>query len=60
MLGERGQLALAEATPDGYRELARHQLFNAKTWTMPSLADGRLFVRSQAELVALAVVPASE
>ncbi len=53
VLGERGLLASVQATPDGYREDARFQLFEAKTWTMPSLADGRLFVRSQEELVAL-------
>lgn len=57
LLGERGQLAIAQATPDGYREQARHQLFKSRTWTMPSLADGRLFVRDQAQLVALALTP---
>ncbi len=55
VLGERGLLASVKADPSGYREEARHQLFKAKTWTMPSLADGRLFVRSQKELVALAL-----
>ena len=55
VLSERGLLALVEATPEAYREKARHQLFEAKTWTMPSLSDGRLFVRSEKELVALDV-----
>jgi outer membrane protein assembly factor BamB len=55
VLSERGLLALVEATPEAYREKARVQLFEARTWTMPSLADGRLFVRSEEELVALAV-----
>jgi outer membrane protein assembly factor BamB len=55
VLSERGLLALVEATPEAYREKARFQLFEAKTWTMPSLADGRLFVRSEGELVALDV-----
>lgn len=53
ILGERGTLALAEATPEGYREKARAQVLEGKTWTMPTLADGRLFVRSESELVAL-------
>lgn len=53
VLGERGQLALVEATPEGYREKALSEVFNAKTWTMPTLADGVLFVRSEKELVAL-------
>jgi outer membrane protein assembly factor BamB len=53
VLGERGNLAWVEATPEDYRESAGFQLFNSKTWTMPSLANGRLFVRDQKELVAL-------
>lgn len=53
ILGERGVLALAEASPQGYREKARAQVLEGKTWTMPTLADGRLYVRSEGELVAL-------
>jgi outer membrane protein assembly factor BamB len=53
IFGERGLLAVAEASPDGYRERARTQVFNAKTWTMPTLANGRLFLRSEKEMVAL-------
>ncbi len=59
VLGEKGLLALVEATPGDYREVVRHQLFNAKTWTMPSLADGRLYVRSEGELVVLSLQPPS-
>ncbi|MCZ6507499.1 MAG: PQQ-like beta-propeller repeat protein [Acidobacteria bacterium] len=53
ILSERGLLALADADPRQYTERSRFQLFKTKTWTMPSLADGRLFVRDQEELVAL-------
>lgn len=53
VLGERGVLALVEADPEQYTELGRTQLFRSKTWTMPALADGRLYVRDQSELVAL-------
>ncbi len=52
VLGEKGQLATVEATPDGYREKARFSPFNSKTWTMPTLADGVLYVRNEKELVA--------
>jgi outer membrane protein assembly factor BamB len=58
IFGERGQLAVAEATPEAYRERSSAQVFNAKTWTMPTLADGRLFLRSERELVALDLRPA--
>jgi outer membrane protein assembly factor BamB len=57
VLGNRGQLLLLEATPEAYREKGRVQLFDGKTWTVPTLSDGRLFVRDEHELVALKVTP---
>jgi hypothetical protein len=46
ILGEYGKLALARATPDGYREEAAHDFRTARRcWTVPYLADGKLFVR---------------
>jgi outer membrane protein assembly factor BamB len=53
VLSERGLLVLADASPEAYRERARSQVLQGKTWTMPSLADGRLFLRTERELVAL-------
>ena len=55
VLGEKGQLALIEATPDAYREQGRAQLFTSRTWAQPALADGVLYVRSQKEMVALEI-----
>jgi outer membrane protein assembly factor BamB len=55
ILGERGQLALAPAVPGGYQEKARTQPLEGKTWTMPTLSNGRLYLRNEAELVALDV-----
>jgi outer membrane protein assembly factor BamB len=53
VLSDRGKLALLEATPAAYRELASHELFAGKTWTVPTLAGGVLYVRDEKELVAL-------
>ena len=53
ILGERGELALAEAAPDKYREISKFQLFDTLTWIVPALADGRLYVRNDKELVCL-------
>jgi outer membrane protein assembly factor BamB len=53
VLGERGQLALVEATPTGYVEKARAQVMEGKTWTMPALSDGKLILRNQKEIMAL-------
>lgn len=55
VLSEHGELALVEVTPGGYHEKARARVFEAKTWTMPTLANKRLYVRSESELVALDV-----
>jgi outer membrane protein assembly factor BamB len=54
-LGEHGELVLAVATPNEYREVSRCQIFDAETltWTVPVLSDGRLFVRHENALVAL-------
>ncbi|MEM7052590.1 MAG: PQQ-binding-like beta-propeller repeat protein [Acidobacteriota bacterium] len=55
ILGDRGQLALAEATPESYSEAGRWQAFKSKTWSAPALADGRLYLRDQQEIVCLEV-----
>lgn len=47
--GERGGVALVEATPSGYKEKSRFSIppgeFN--TWTPPVIANGRLYLREQ-------------
>ncbi len=54
ILGERGTLALAKVTPDAYEELGRvEKVLEPKTWTVPTIADGRLLVRNEKELICL-------
>ncbi len=53
ILGDGGKLALVEANPSEYRETARFQLFDDKCWTVPTLAGGRLYLRTQKEMVCL-------
>ncbi|MFQ5349058.1 MAG: PQQ-binding-like beta-propeller repeat protein [Thermoanaerobaculia bacterium] len=55
VLGDRGKLALVEATPEGYRENGTVEALRGKCWTVPTLADGRLYLRNEKELVALDV-----
>ena len=54
VLGEQGQLVLAKATPTGYTEISRVQVFDDETltWTVPVLSGGRLFIRHQNGLAA--------
>ena len=53
VLSDRGTLVLAEASPTGYKELARFDATQGKAWTSPTLADGRLYLRDEDEIVAL-------
>jgi outer membrane protein assembly factor BamB len=53
--GAQGLLALAEVSPDAYKEIARFQVCDERTWTVPTLSGGRLFVRNEKELVCLKV-----
>jgi outer membrane protein assembly factor BamB len=53
--GERATLALAEITPAEYKEISKAQVLDDKTWTIPTLAGGRLFVRNEKEMVCLKV-----
>ena len=50
--GETGVLALAEANPEAYREISRFQFSAAKRWcwSVPVVANGRLYVRDQQKL----------
>ena len=48
-----GSLHMGPASPDGWKETARLDLFKDISWTPPSFADGTIFSRSQKELVRL-------
>jgi outer membrane protein assembly factor BamB len=52
VLSDRGKLVLATATPEGYVELGAVQAFKTKTWTVPTLAGGRLYIRDEKEIAA--------
>ncbi len=57
ILGEYGQLLLARATPAKFTPVSRCQVFGdgILTWTVPVVSGGRLFVRSEKELLTLGV-----
>lgn len=52
---ETGDLVLFEASPDGYKELARAKVLDEPVRALPALAGGRLFVRDGKKLLALEV-----
>lgn len=52
-----GNLHLVEASPEGYREHLKARVFNpgARSYTGPSFAGGRLYLRNLEELVAVEI-----
>lgn len=56
-LGDKGDLVLAEATPTAYVQKGQVKALPAgPCWTGPVLANGRLYVRNETEIVAFDVV----
>jgi outer membrane protein assembly factor BamB len=55
VLGDEGTLVLVEATAAAYREQGRAQIFDGKTWTVPTLSGGKLYLRDEKQLVSLDV-----
>jgi len=55
ILGDQGVVALADASPEGYRERGRTQALKNKSWTAPTLSGGRLYLRNLEEMVSLKV-----
>ena len=52
-LGEDGTLVLAEASPSRYAEKARAKVLDGTCWSVPVLANGKLYVRNEKQLLAL-------
>lgn len=56
ILSDRGELVVAPATPESFKPLARAQVLGGKCWTVPVLANGRIYCRNaQGTLVCLDV-----
>ena len=50
ILSDRGKLAMIEATPDGYNELAQAKVIEGKSWTSPTISEGKIYLRTQKEM----------
>lgn len=55
VLGDRGSLTLVKLSPGEYLQVSRAQVFQGRTWTAPTLANGILYLRDEQELVALEI-----
>jgi outer membrane protein assembly factor BamB len=50
ILGMSGALALAEPSPQSYKEISKFQFCDEQTWTVPTVSNWRLFVRNEKEI----------
>jgi outer membrane protein assembly factor BamB len=57
VLTESGEVVLVEANPAAHRELARFEALSGKTWNVPALAQGRLYVRNTTDLACYRIAP---
>ena len=56
LLDDSGLMTLAEATPDGYKQLARAQVLHGHdAWGPMAMVDGRLIVRDLTQMICLDV-----
>ncbi len=54
VITDAGELVMAEASPDGYKELGRAKVLNGpEPWGPPAIAGGRLLVRDMTSMVCL-------
>ncbi|HMJ89237.1 MAG TPA: PQQ-binding-like beta-propeller repeat protein [Candidatus Acidoferrum sp.] len=48
-LSDKGELIQVEPTPTAYKELSRAKVVTGKCWSTPTVANGRIYVRSTKE-----------
>jgi enterochelin esterase-like enzyme/outer membrane protein assembly factor BamB len=53
IIDKTGALVVAEASPEGFDERARLEMFDASSYTYPSFADGKLLVRDASRIGAV-------
>jgi len=56
ILTDKGELVVADVSPDGFKALAQAQVLGGRCWTQPVLANGRIYCRNaKGDLVCLDV-----
>ncbi len=55
ILANEGTVVVVQATPEGYKEKARVQVLERDSFTWPSFAEGKLFVRNMEQIGAASI-----
>ncbi len=55
VLSDAGEVVIASANPDGYKELGRTKAIKGKCWSTPAYSNGKIFVRSTEEAACIVV-----
>ena len=53
VITETGELVLSPVSPDGFKETSKARVVKGTCYTAPSLANGKLYVRSNQEMVCI-------
>ncbi len=46
VLSDKGKLMIAEASPEGFKEISSAQILKGKCWTPPAFSDGKVYART--------------
>ncbi|MBI5085205.1 MAG: PQQ-like beta-propeller repeat protein [Acidobacteria bacterium] len=57
VLTESGEIALVKASAERHEEVAKFEAIQGKTWNVPAMAGGRLYVRNGEEMAAYQIAP---
>ena len=57
MMAEDGTLALVRPKETGFEILSRAQVFDSRSWTVPTLVGTTLYVRDRSSMMALDLSP---
>jgi hypothetical protein len=57
VLDEDGTLSLAKFSPEGVNVLSKASLLSSNSWTAPTLAGSKLYIRDRKSIMALDVGP---
>ncbi len=60
ILSEKGEMVVAEASPESYQELSRSKFLSGRCWTIPVLLDGRIYGRNAAGRLVCVELPQSK